>query len=190
MSFMLLGILNSQAAGAGGGGFVHIGTVDANNATQAVFTGLSGYTNYYVICAPSDKSYDYSSSQSYNNLQIQFNGDTAYNYQRAHYAYRSGSGRSVYANNNESEYNLAGVLSGDSGSGNIGSPNQIWIQNSTDRWKMIMANTFQPRCSNDSGGLWTKGIWENNSEITSILFKSGSGQQFRKTKFYLYGTAV
>lgn len=76
MSFVLLGILNSQAAGGGGleDGFVHLATANAGGSSQISFSGIS--QDYTHLCVRMSFGADGQGGYDFNTLQSDKNDAT------------------------------------------------------------------------------------------------------------------
>tara|TARA_R110000796_G_scaffold39383_2_gene98256 strand:+ start:14154 stop:14717 length:564 start_codon:yes stop_codon:yes gene_type:complete len=94
MSFMLLGILNSQAAGGGGGAFDLLETTTLTTTTSSVtFSSLGAYSDYKHLQIRSVARNTVTNSGS-SSLNIRFNGDTSTSYKKHGLA---GNGSAVYS---------------------------------------------------------------------------------------------
>jgi hypothetical protein len=93
MSLVLLGILNSQAAGAGGAGAYDLleTQVLSTSASSVTFTGLGSYSDYKHLQLRMALRGDRAASQSA--VYAEYNGDTTTSNYRSHYL--AGGGASV-----------------------------------------------------------------------------------------------
>jgi hypothetical protein len=97
MSFMLLGILNSQAAGGGGGAYDLLETTTlTSSASSVTFSGLGSYTDYAHLQVRMVARNGTNTSSP----NITLNGDTGTNYARHNiYAYNGSVTSSSVAGN-------------------------------------------------------------------------------------------
>jgi len=104
MSFVLLGILNSQAAGAGAAGAYDLleTTTLASSASSVSFTGLGSYSDYKHLQIRAVTQSDRGSSGVSDTLAT-FNSDTGANY-AMHWL--QGNGSSVSSTNSTSRNNI------------------------------------------------------------------------------------
>ena len=91
MSFMLLGILNSQAAGGGAGAFDLLETTTlATSASSVTFSGLGAYSDYKHLQIRA-VTRDTRAISGANNVIMRFNSDTGSNYFQLQYIKGDGS---------------------------------------------------------------------------------------------------
>ena len=90
MSFMLLGILNSQVSGGGAGAFDLLETTTlTSSAASVTFSGLDAYSDYKHLQLRMVTRLNYAST-GLANLDLTFNSDTAANYKN-HFLRGTGS---------------------------------------------------------------------------------------------------
>lgn len=187
MSLVLLGILNSQAAGAGAGGDYHLlETIEPTTRPNSVtFSGISSYTDFAHL-----EIRAFLTGERNEVLQIRFNGDSGSNYR---FGYIGSTGTSL------STYQLGGVTSqiefGETfarrytGAYYAGGffKGTILKAFDTDQDKQIsawygLANDYESRCRLGDGK------WENTAAINSIeLSISGGWAIENESRFSLYG---
>lgn len=185
MSFMLLGILNSQAAGgAGGPAYDLIETVEATSPVSSIsFSGIpSDYKHLeirYLAVGSSDGGIP----------NMYFNGDTASNYS-SHVMTTIGTTRTAGSNTNDNKINIGGY--------NVGNENSLTLPflgvvsitdaNSTTKYKTSRAfyGITESTASNSEVGFWS-GNWRSTSAITSINFGLGGINWAVGARISLYG---
>jgi hypothetical protein len=98
MSFMLLGILNSQAAGAGGAGAYDLleTTTLTSTAASITFSSLGTYAANYKHLQIRAVTRDTRAISGSNNVIMRFNGDTTSAYKQMHILTGDGSTISSY----------------------------------------------------------------------------------------------
>ena len=183
MSFILLGILNSQVSAAGGGAAYDLleTTVLTSSASSITFSGLDAYTDYKHLQV---RAVARNSNGNYNSeMNVQFNGvsGTSYAY---HYVYGSSA---------------SGVSSTDG-------MEDIWVTGNSyapNRYGGIVMDILDFASTNKNttvrslsgfGGFnsqirFTGGLFVNTSAITSITFDSYVPTQdlHSGTRISLYG---
>jgi hypothetical protein len=113
MSFVLLGILNAQAAAAGGAGAYDLleTTILDSDASSVEFTGLDAYTDYKHLQIRAVARTDRASAGAI--LQLRFNADSGSNYAR-HSLTGDGSAVTSFGVANDSKTDLARVAAASS----------------------------------------------------------------------------
>jgi len=191
MSLVLLGILNSQAAAAGGAGAYDLleTQVLTSSATSVTFTGLGSYTDYkhLQIRATLRDAYPSAGLPYSAGINAFFNGNnTGYARHRL-----VGNGSSV-TSANISSYSVIDIDCGmpNDGAYPSGEFGGVVIdildfsdtnKNTTLRALGGGAVTHQPEI------VLTSGLWDNTSAVTSITLGSSLHQFKATSRFSLYG---
>ena len=172
MSFMLLGILNAQAAGGGGGAFDLLETTTlTSSASSITFSGI-------------DQSYKHLQIRSVargvdgGNIKATFNGDAGSNY-AAHGLYGTGSAVASFASLSRS--NVIVAEAGTNTNVFYASVTDIVDYSSTTKYKTIkglMGSTLI---------LLRSGVWMNTSAITSINLSCQTNDFTAGTRISIYG---
>jgi hypothetical protein len=184
MSFILLGILNAQAAGAVGAGAYDLleTQVLASNASSVEFTGLGSYSDYKHL----QLRWVAKPTSGAENMELRFNSDTGTNYSW-HLLFGSGSSVSS-ASVTTVDHIGAGQLDG-------GAPTEAFAsavidildfssttKNTTIRYLNGRQVTDQSRITLGSGA------WRDTSAVTTIsLNASGAKDLVTGSRFSLYG---
>lgn len=164
-------------------GFTHTPiatTTLASAAASYTFSSISGsYTDLVLVMSGQSVQ-----ATTYDNLVIQFNGDTATNYSRTRLNGYSAGGATDRSLSTTSH--LIGPITGTSYSSSIFSPSITHIMNYSN------ATTYKPALyrSNSQDGYVQLGValWRSTSAITSILIKTLSGSNLATgSTFTLYG---
>ena len=183
MSFMLLGILNSQAAGGGGAAFDLLETQTlASSAASVTFSSIPQDYKHLQIRLVGRTT----RTASNEDIAITFNSDTSTSYT---YHYLQGDGSSVTsssAGTNASTFSVR--LPGNNEATNLfGS--QVWDL-------LDYANTSKNSTLRVLGGFvgsinrigLTSGAWLNTASVTTINMTPASGNNFIiGSRFSLYG---
>ena len=176
MSFMLLGILNSQAAGGGGGAYELLeSTTLTSSANTITFSSLGSYSDYkHLQIRYSARS---TSANTNNGLSMQFNGDTGSNY-TFHRIQALTSSVDAYGRPSASTSLSTGRITGGNAQASAFGSGLIDVLDfgSTQRYKTVRTlNGF----ANTAGAGYlislSSGAWLNANAITSIEFKAESG---------------
>ena len=185
MSFTLLGILQSQAAAAGGAGeYDLLETVELTTTTTVSFTGLDSYTDYkhLQLRFTSGKA---NGSGSNPTMYLRFNGDSG-----ANYAWHNigGNGSSVTgdgAYSGQTYLRLNDAIGGDSANG-IFSAAVVDILDFSSTTKNTTLRALHG-CVNASEKdiFLTSGLWNSTSAVTSI--EQYVSDQSAGSRFSLYG---
>ena len=187
MSFMLLGILNSQAAGGGGAGAYDLleSTTLSTSAASVTFSGLDAYSDYKHLQIRAVVRTDRTSVQD--GVTFIFNGDNAANYS---YHRLYGDGSSVGSSAGVSASFMYAFVTTDNGAtaDNFGAM-VMDILDPFDTSKFTTARTL--------GGIqegtnsWinlASGNWRNTDALTSITLDQTTGPNFiAGTRFSLIG---
>jgi len=188
MSFVLLGILNSQAAGAapvGGAAYDLLETTVLTSTTSSVsFTGLGSYTDYkhlqLRIVARSDRA-------SFNDdpIKMFFNADTGANY-AWHRLLGDGSTVTSSAATSISSIQIISVPAATSATDSFGA-SVIDILDFSDSSK----NTTSRALTGMTDGTYinlSSGLYNNTSAVTSIRLETTTANNYvAGSRFSLYG---
>lgn len=153
-------------------------TTLSSTATDVTFSSISGsYTDLVLVI-------NATIGTGNEDLQIQFNSDTATNY-----SWTSVDGSGTLAQSSRASNTSTPRLGGSRGA--INTTNATWITNIQNYSNTTTFKTYVSRGSNSNFGVAaTVGLWRSTSAITSIkLFPSGSTFSSGST-FTLYGIAA
>ena len=185
MSFMLLGILNSQAAGGGGASFEHLATFSPGTASSWSITGLGAYSDYKHLHIRATLE-----AARREVLLVKFNGDSGSNYNRA--GLMSNSSNNDYPTSQQ-YLTVSGIelpeAMGRSGSSYTSSVMILDIQdfNSTTKPKSLKGY-FAQISSSYRRIFYGTGNWRSTSAITQIDFSiQGGWASTSNTTFAIYG---
>lgn len=184
MSLILLGILNSQAAAAGGAGaYDLLETVEPSGVQYTEFTGLDSYTDYKHLQLRALVKTT-TSGTNLDSFTMQFNGDSGSNYS---YHALDGNGSSVSSNGFTSQTSIRFLdtlaKGGDSGVFGADVIDILDFAN-TSKNKTVRALHGVPASSEQQITL-TSGAWYNTAAITSIKFNVSNTAA--GSRFSLYG---
>lgn len=186
MSFILLGILNSQAAGAGvASDYELLETTElASSASSVTFSGLGSYTDYKHLqirmTIRSDRS------NTLDTMYFQANADTGTNYSW-HYLRGNGSSVSSFGEASQSEpltaFVEAGLSATDSFSGQVMDILDFSNTNKNTTLRILSGITGNATIISLNSVLWN-----DTSAVTSLLFSPVFGTNFvAGSRFSLYG---
>jgi len=189
MGFTLLGILNSQAAGAGGAGAYDLleTTELTSSASSVSFTGLDSYTDYKHLqirmTARSTRA-----GENIDGVGLQFNSDTGSNY-ADHYLRGNGSTVSSSADSNQTDITLLHLPAANN-SADIFGAMVIDILDFSSASKNTTTKTFSGVNGAAEFVYLQSGLYVNTAAITSLnmfcLF--GTSPEFgTNSRFSLYG---
>tara|TARA_R110000822_G_scaffold74506_2_gene178978 strand:+ start:12292 stop:12861 length:570 start_codon:yes stop_codon:yes gene_type:complete len=187
MSFMLLGILNAQASGGGGGAAYELleSTTLSTNTASVTFSSLSAYATDYKHLQIRWVARASNASNS-NSLQMELNADTGNNYARH---YLTGTGSSVAVGDQTAKeylirmtYPASQETADTFGAGVVDLLDAFSSsKNTTARALSGSSGVNLPRISLDSG------LWLNTAAITSIRLWSDGSSFLAGSRFSLYG---
>tara|TARA_R110000822_G_scaffold252813_1_gene379432 strand:+ start:211 stop:789 length:579 start_codon:yes stop_codon:yes gene_type:complete len=189
MSFTLLGILNSQAAGGSAPpAFEHLATTIIYSAVGSVtLTGLNSYTDYaHLQLRVSTKSQSSITAGTFHRVNI--NADYGNNYSYHEMANRGGSMAAENTSPTDTMYLGTAATT-------LGTQNDYMFSSaimdfpdflSTTKYKTVHAQTGMHQYS-DSDVRIASGHWRNTSAISSITFYLQSGQFAPTSRFSIYG---
>ena len=176
MSFMLLGILNSQAAGGAAGDYNLLETVSlTSSASSITFSGLGAYSDYKHL----QIRYVYKPVSGNATLQGRFNSDSGSNYNN-HTLYGNGSsvGSNYSASTEIYALGYANSLTGYEGFGVIDILDYSNASKNTTT-RAAWGRTDIIRLAS--------GLWRNTSAVTSILLNTDASTFASGSRFSLYG---
>lgn len=184
MSFTLLGILQSQAAGAGGAAYDLLETqVLTSNASSVTFTGLGSYSDYKHLQIRAAWS-----AYSNSGMRIQLNSDTGTNY--AHHQLWGQSGSvSTQAFTSRSYWNISEQVQGTTWDNNVFSPMVCDVLDFSNTSKNTTARFLtgdNPSVIGAPHITLSSGAWLNTAAVTSIQLFANSNLS-AKSRFSLYG---
>ena len=184
MSFMLLGILNSQAAGGGGAGAFDLleTTTLTTSASSVTFSGLGAYSDYKHLQIRMVARSDNAAVQD--NNWLEFNGDTTSSNYKYHALVGNGSSVSSFGG---SPLFLNEVTAASEATGNF-AVKVIDIldfssasKNTTTRTLMGKTGTAGQRAALSSG------LWIDTTAVTSIRTYLSNGSFIAGSRFSLIG---
>ncbi len=190
MSFMLLGILNSQAAGGGGAGAYDLleSTTLTTEVSSLSFTGLGAYASSYkhlqIRCVARAGA---STGAGQLDLDIELNGDTGSNY-ATHRLTANGSSVTSSGGGSRTEMEISDfVLGTDSPAGAFG----VAVVDFLDAFSNTKNTTIRA-LAGETGGTDPKitlnsGAWFNTDSITSMLIDMNGSLFGVNSRFSLYG---
>lgn len=190
MSFLLLGILNSQAAAGGAGGMDLLEeNVLTSNASSFTFSSLGAYSDYrYLQTRVVTRT---SPTGVVNGLVgVRLNSDSGSNYGYA-YVFSAGTNPS-HADSTGQNYFLAGLTNSAQNDTNAYGANIIDF----DRWNDTSSYTtmrsfdgrLDPQGTSYRGVGFRRGMWINQNAVTSIQFFDNRGYDWLPgSRFSLYG---
>jgi len=187
MSLILLGILNSQAAAAGGAAAYDLleTQVLTSSASSVTFTGLGSYTDYKhlqirAVWAPTGSSNV--------GMRIRLNGDTGSNYFH-HQLWGQSSSVSSQGFSNRSYWQISEGVQGVGWDSNVFSPTVIDLLDFSSTSKNTTGKFFLGGLNNVIGSphiTLSSGGWNNTNALTSIeIFCNGT--LAAKSRFSLMG---
>ena len=188
MSFMLLGILNAQAAGGGGAEAFDLleTTTLTSSAASVTFSGLGAYSDYKHLQI---RMLTRADTSGFADNYMQFNGDSAANY-GTHRLIGSGSSVSSswlaaegYIRLGDSERLTQSVAD------SFG-PTIVDLLDFASTTKTTTARVLSGRTGGVGGGspriFLNSGLWTSTDAITSVLFKNFANY-VAGTRISLYG---
>tara|TARA_R110000803_G_scaffold80171_1_gene145921 strand:- start:1258 stop:1830 length:573 start_codon:yes stop_codon:yes gene_type:complete len=186
MSFMLLGILNSQAAGGGGGAAFDLleTTTLTTSASSVTFSGLGAYSDYkhlQIRIVNGDSLNGAGGTWS----TLRMNGDSGMNY-RDH-ALR-GTGSSVVSNTNSTNrmYVFSSPYGGGASDGYGAAVIDILDFSSSVKNTTVRGLSGYNIDGVGEIGLFS-GLWVNTSAVTNIELQTGNANFVTGSRFSLYG---
>ena len=180
---LILGILDSGGAAAGGGtAYESIATVTVGSggAADVTFTSIPATYKHLQVrgIMRSDGTLD--------GFNTQFNSDTGSNYAR-HRLYGNGSTVAADANSPRTNITLADGVLTSAGASIFGAVVfDIVDYANTNKYKTV--KSLGGNDKNGSGTIWfNSGLWMNTNAITSVKIFPGDGNWVQYTQFALYG---
>tara|TARA_R110001592_G_scaffold100168_3_gene284518 strand:+ start:2972 stop:3550 length:579 start_codon:yes stop_codon:yes gene_type:complete len=189
MSFMLLGILNSQAAGGGGGAFDLLETYDVTTTgvDEIDFTGLSSYSDYQHLQLRYVAGLE-TTDTSPITLLFRLNSDSGSNYAWHHLMGNSGSVTSS-SGSATSYIQLQKALDTDSDtSDQFGAGVVDFLDFSSTNKNTTLRGLFGSTLSTDPAVALASGLWNNTAAVTTInIIRTGLNFAVG-SRFSIYGT--
>ena len=189
MSFMLLGILNSQAAGGGAAPAFDLleTTTLTSSASSVTFSGLGAYSDYKHLQIRSITQQTGTAGNA--PYAIRFNGDTGTNY-----AYHdiNGDGANPYSDSSSGDDLIRFTYGSQSQEVADAFAPQIWdlldfsssSKNKTTRG--LAGREFAN--ANNTRITFGSGLWRNTDPVTSINIFPQESNWAAKSRFSLYGS--
>lgn len=184
MSFILLGILNSQVTASAAGAYDLLQTtVLTSSASSVTFSSIpSDYKHLQIRAVIRGNDVNYGAAY----LRIRTNGDTS-----SSYAFHSlyGDGSSVTSNGFSSQsYLMNFIYPEDGATANMFSPIVLDVldyasTNKNTTFKMFAGGQVS---GNERSALYS-GLWNNTSAVNSLLFYPAGGSFKTGSRFSLYG---
>ena len=187
MSFILLGILNSQAAGAGGAGggydLLETQTLSAS-ASSITFTGLDSYSNYKHLQLRMLLRSDQVAYAS--RIGIRINSDSGSNY-GSHTLYGTGSG--VYTSSSLNQTSIQRFqTTASQTAADIYSANIVDFLDFASSNKNTTVRGIQGYAQTENNISIVSGLWQNTSAVTSIqIIDAFNNDLVAGSKVSLYG---
>ena len=190
MSFMLLGILNSQAAGGGAAPAFDLleTTTLTSSASSVTFSGLGAYSDYKHLQIRA-VTRDTRAISGTNNVLMTFNSDTGSNYRQLHVLKGDGSSVSSYAEAQSSSIIPFGSPSANDTT-NAFTAAVIDLLDAFSSNKYTTSRTL--RGTNVAAAYATQvvlasGLWMNTASLTDISFAPISASFAVGSRFSIYG---
>jgi hypothetical protein len=177
---MLLGILNSAAAGGAGADFEWIETVNGSGLTTLSITGIpQDYTHLHIRATLQCTQDEV--------MGIRFNGDTAANYSR-HAAQGQGNNSvQMLGYANVSEVEVGEAFADNVNSSYLGSfIMDIYDYANTSKYKTFQFMDGQTNPDRQQMR-FASGNWRNTNAVTSMQFRVLAGTMTYLTNFAIYG---
>ena len=182
---MLLGILNSQAAGGGAGAYDLLETTTlTSSASSVTFSGLGSYSDYAHLQIRAVAHSTNPSSSGF--LQCQVNDDTGANYTR-HQLRGSGSSVSSFGNTGNNQAEIGGISADNAQADSFtGFVMDILDFSSTNKNTTIRSLNGFANSANNFIYLMSN-LYVSTNAITKIKFMDNSFDLSAGTRFSLYG---
>lgn len=187
MSFTLLGILNSQAAGAGGGAAYDLleTTVLASSASSVSFTGLDAYTDYKHLQIRATVRRTTAANGLYSCF-LRFNSDSGGNY-ADHFLEGTGSAVQSSGGGSRNRILIDGVGVGDTNTAGIYAGMVLDILDFSSTTKNTTTRTLAGVPTDTDKAIFLQsGLYNQTSAITSLEFGINADLQ-SGTRLSLYG---
>ena len=187
MSFMLLGILNSQAAGGGGAAFDLLETTTlTTSASSVTFSGLGAYSDYKHLQIRYMIQY-INGTTGTTAMNLQLNNDTGSNYAK-HQLTGNGSTVTSGATTSSSNIQLNDAGTRPSETNNFSSGIIDFLDFSSSSKNTTIRALYGATTPSESYVYLTSGLWNSTSAVTSIKHFSVSGFSYAiGSRFSLYG---
>jgi hypothetical protein len=186
MSFLLLGILNSQAAGGGGGAYDLLETTTlTTSASSITFSGLSAYSSYkslQIRMVVRDTG-----GGTYQLFGVRLNSDTASSY-AYHILYGNGSSVDVTYGTAQTSMNVGFYADGGATSGAFGAAViDVLDFSSSSKNTTLRCLSGVHTGGNSRGGSLGSGLWNNTNAVTDIEVLARSTSFAAGSRFSLIG---
>lgn len=186
MSFILLGILNSQVEAAGGAGSYDLleTTLISTNTASVTFSNLGSYSNYKHLQIRATVRND----QSANSLRLQFNSDTGSNYSR-HYIQGNGSTVPAFGASSQS-FIECGFMANSGNTTNAFGANIVDILDFSNTNKNTTVRAIGGNAQQAGFNTVVRlnsGAWYNTNAVTSMLIYPSADFFISGSRFSLYG---
>jgi len=166
MSFMLLGILNSQAAGGAAGAYDLLETTTlASSASSVTFSGLGSYSDYAHLQA----RWTGRNGSAGGAVYMRFNGDTGANYVQ-HQLY--GNGSIAQSGYNDGQSLLSWNMADSNTASNVFTSYVMDILDFANSNKLTTGRSVYGRTEQPVVAVISH-LWKNTSPVTSIVFLGG-----------------
>lgn len=189
MSFILLGILNSQAAAAGATNSYDLleTTIVSGSPSSVTFSNLNNYADYKHLQIRYVAKFNSSSSARW--MSMRFNSDSGSNY-GWHYLQGEGVGNVSGSAWNNYSYVVVGEPSGNNTS-EVFTPGIVDVLDFSSTTKNKTMRSFWGLADN-SISYWRVGVysghWRSTSAITSIQLQADNGSAFiNGSRISIYG---
>ena len=189
MSFILLGILNSQVEAGGGGAFDLLETTVLSSAASSVtFSNLNTYSDYKHLQVRIVARDTNSFASTIRDLNMRLNSDSGTNY-FGHELIGDPSAPGVFSQNlgNTTRIRARATID-DTATANVfvASIWDILDFNNTSKNKTVRILSGTNQGNTDARIVLTSGAWNNTSAITSISIGSAESHKIG-SRFSLYG---
>lgn len=187
MSPLLLGILNSQAAGAAAGAYDLLETQQlSSSAASVTFTGLGSYSDYKHLQLRMSARLDNSTASGTRTASIRFNNDTGSNYAYSH-VYSGGSSTTGNANFNVSDIPLESWIPNGLTDSNVYAPAVVDILDFSNSSRNTTTRAlYGVTIETEDLIFQSSGLWNNTAAVTSISISSSSNLK-SDTRISLFG---
>ena len=186
MSLILLGILNSQAAAAGGAGAYDLLETQtlASSASSVTFTGLGSYSDYkHLQIRMVTRASDAAGIKEY---RLRLNGDSGTNYS-SHVLYGNGSVVSSESSTSSDTIRKQFTTAATNDTNAFGAAVLDVLDFSSSSKNTTLRSLFgSPGGTFNTVGL-SSGLWINTSAVTSIQVFLSSNSFIAGSRFSLYG---
>ena len=186
MSFILLGILNSQVEATAAGAFDLLETTVLGSTTTTVtFSNLNNYSDYKHLQIRMSVR-DATSGTGQDSLRIRLNSDTASNYTHAYFRGTGSAGQSNYSTSQTSITIALSFIPRSGETSQAFGSGILDILNFGSSTNKTTVRLFAGSYPGQVGSGW--GHWNTTDAVTSITLSEGSTNGFISgSRFSLYG---